>query len=223
MRSASAVTGFEVGQPVVATMGFGSHAELASVPAQSVYAIPDGLATEQAAGVPIEFGTADDCLFEFGHLEAGEAVLVQAGAGGVGLAATPVHGRHGQPALAGDRAAHHLRRGGRVLRPRAAAQACAPDPARRDADGHVQRGARVPLLVVSPWARRHHVSHVVHDHTWILKLIEVAFDLPALTARDANADALLDAFDFGARPRLAVPPPPAAGRNGCSPRVVAAK
>src|SRR5204863_211907 len=37
--------------------------------------------------IPIEFGTADDCLFEFGRLRAGESVLVQAGAGGVGLAA----------------------------------------------------------------------------------------------------------------------------------------
>ncbi|MFT3852429.1 MAG: zinc-binding dehydrogenase [Ilumatobacteraceae bacterium] len=81
------VTGFQVGQPVVATMGAGSHAEIASVPAGSVYAVPDGLALELAAGVPIEFGTADDCLFEFGHLQAGETVLVQAGAGGVGLAA----------------------------------------------------------------------------------------------------------------------------------------
>jgi NADPH2:quinone reductase len=81
------VTGFEVGQPVVATMPHGSHAELAAVPAQSVYAIPDGLSIDGAAGVPIEFGTADDCLFEFGHLQAGERVLVQAGAGGVGLAA----------------------------------------------------------------------------------------------------------------------------------------
>jgi NADPH2:quinone reductase len=76
-----------VGQRVVATMGHGSHAELASVPAQSVYAIPDGMDIEAAAGIPIEFGTADDCVFEFGHLQAGEAVLVQAGAGGVGLAA----------------------------------------------------------------------------------------------------------------------------------------
>ena len=81
------VTGFEVGQPVVATRPHGSHAELAAVPAQSVYAIPDGLSIDEAAGVPIEFGTADDCLFEFGHLQAGERVLVQAGAGGVGLAA----------------------------------------------------------------------------------------------------------------------------------------
>jgi NADPH2:quinone reductase len=81
------VEGLTVGQRVVATMGHGSHAELASVPAASVYAIPDGMSIEAAAGVPIEFGTADDCLFEFGRLEAGEAVLVQAGAGGVGLAA----------------------------------------------------------------------------------------------------------------------------------------
>ena len=57
------------------------------MPAGSVYAVPDGLSMEHAAGVPIEFGTADDCLFEFGHLQPGETVLVQAGAGGVGLAA----------------------------------------------------------------------------------------------------------------------------------------
>ncbi len=65
----------------------GSHAEIVSVPAGSVYAVPDGLSLEAAAAIPIEYGTADDCLFEFGHLRAGEAVLVQAGAGGVGLAA----------------------------------------------------------------------------------------------------------------------------------------
>ncbi len=83
----SGVEGLVVGQPVVATMSHGSHAELVSVAARSVYAIPDGVSVEDAAAVPIEFGTADDCLFEFGHLQPGEAVLVQAGAGGVGLAA----------------------------------------------------------------------------------------------------------------------------------------
>jgi NADPH2:quinone reductase len=83
----SGVVGYEVGQPVVATMGSGSHAELVSVPVGAVYAIPDGLSIDEAAGVPIEFGTADDCLFEFGHLHGDETVLVQAGAGGVGLAA----------------------------------------------------------------------------------------------------------------------------------------
>jgi NADPH2:quinone reductase len=81
------VEGFEVGQRVAAMMMHGSHAELASVPARKVWPIPDSLGFEEAAAVPVEFGTADDCLFEFGHLEAGQSVLVQAGSGGVGLAA----------------------------------------------------------------------------------------------------------------------------------------
>ena len=81
------VEGLAAGQPVVATMAAGSHAELVSVPAGSVWPLPDGLSVREAAGVPIEFATAHDCLFEFGHLRAGETVLVQAGAGGVGLAA----------------------------------------------------------------------------------------------------------------------------------------
>jgi NADPH:quinone reductase len=76
-----------VGQPVVATMFAGSHAELVSVPEASVWPLPDGLSVRDAAGVPIEFATAHDCLFEFGGLQPGETVLIQAGAGGVGLAA----------------------------------------------------------------------------------------------------------------------------------------
>jgi NADPH2:quinone reductase len=82
------VTGFEPGQRVVSMMMKGSHAELASVPARKVWALPDSLSFEDAAAVPVEFGTAADCLFEFGHLQAGETVLVQGGSGGVGLAAT---------------------------------------------------------------------------------------------------------------------------------------
>ena len=81
------VTDRKVGDRVVATMAFGSHAAAASVPAGSTYLIPEGMDFETAAGIPIEFGTAHDCLFEFGHLQAGETVLVQAGGGGVGLAA----------------------------------------------------------------------------------------------------------------------------------------
>ena len=81
------VTGIAVGDTVVATMGFGSHAELVSVPARAAWLAPAGMSAQVAAGIPIEFGTADDCLFEFGRLQAGETVLVQAGAGGVGLAA----------------------------------------------------------------------------------------------------------------------------------------
>ena len=94
------VIAFSPGQPVVATMGFGSHAEVISVPAGSVWAIPEGLSLQEAAGVPIEFGTADDCLFEFGHLQKGETVLIQAGASGVGLAAIQLAKATGATVLA---------------------------------------------------------------------------------------------------------------------------
>ncbi|MGH9211102.1 MAG: quinone oxidoreductase family protein [Acidimicrobiales bacterium] len=88
------------GQAVVAVMLAGSHAELVSVPARSVWAVPPGLSVQQAAGIPIEFATAHDCLFEFGHLAPGESVLVQAGAGGVGLAAIQLAKAAGATVLA---------------------------------------------------------------------------------------------------------------------------
>jgi NADPH2:quinone reductase len=87
MAVGESVTTLRPGQRVVATMPFGSHAELAVVPEGAVWPIPDSLSIDEAAGIPIEFGTAADCLFEFGHLQAGQTVLIQAGAGGVGLAA----------------------------------------------------------------------------------------------------------------------------------------
>ncbi len=46
-------------------------------------------------------------------------------------------------------------------------------------------GYRVPLVVISPYAKKNFVSHDVRDYTAILKLIETRFKLSALTARDA--------------------------------------
>ena len=80
-------TGWQVGQRVVGSAPNGSHAELFAVGSSRLWAIPDNMSFEVAASVPIEFGTADDCLFEFGQLQPGETVLVQAAASGVGLAA----------------------------------------------------------------------------------------------------------------------------------------
>jgi NADPH2:quinone reductase len=94
------VTDRAPGQRVVVTTPHGSHAELVSVPATSSWLVPDGLDIALAACVPIPFGTADDCLFEFGRLQAGESVLIQGGAGGVGLAAIQLAKRAGATVLA---------------------------------------------------------------------------------------------------------------------------
>jgi phospholipase C len=70
-------------------------------------------------------------------------------------------------------------------------------------------------VIVSPFAKRDYVSHVVHDHTSILKLVERKFNLPALTDRDANADDLLDSVDFDHDPAFLTPPAlPASHNNG---------
>ena len=76
-------------------------------------------------------------------------------------------------------------------------------------------GFRVPLIVVSPWVKPHFVSHTNRELTSILKLIEVRFGLPPLTARDAAADDMTEFFDFGNVPAWLTPPPlPAQPTNG---------
>jgi phospholipase C len=57
-------------------------------------------------------------------------------------------------------------------------------------------GFRVPLIVVSPYARAGYVSHVTHDFGSILKFIEEDFHLPSLGYADARADDLADCFDL---------------------------
>jgi NADPH2:quinone reductase len=90
----------EPGQRVVCTMLWGSHAERVATPSIVTWVVPDGLDIVEAACVPVAWGTADDCLFEFGHLQSGETVLIQAGASGVGLAAIQLAKRAGATVLA---------------------------------------------------------------------------------------------------------------------------
>jgi NADPH2:quinone reductase len=94
------VTDRSIGQRVVATMPWGSHAELAVTPALVTWLVPDGADIVKVACVPVAYGTAHDCLFEFGHLQAGESVLIQAGASGVGVAAIQLAKRAGATVLA---------------------------------------------------------------------------------------------------------------------------
>ena len=101
VREAGAeVTDFKAGDRVVVTMAVGSHASVVSVPARAAWPVPVGMDIREAACVPIPFGTADDCLFEFGRLQAGETVLIQGGGGGVGLAAVQLAARAGATVIA---------------------------------------------------------------------------------------------------------------------------
>ncbi len=84
-------------------------------------------------------------------------------------------------------------------------------------------GLRVPAFVISPYAKPNYVSHVVHDHTSVLRFIETKWNLGALTRRDAHADNLLDCFDFSQHPfrpppTLASPGLPATGST-CTPSI----
>jgi phospholipase C len=92
-------------------------------------------------------------------------------------------------------------------------KACAPDgiaPILGKGDtttgGFDVYGVRVLLIVVSPYAKKAYVGHHVYDHTSITRFIEAKFKIPALTARDANAEPPTDLFDFS-NPTFATPPP----------------
>ena len=89
-----------------------------------------------------------------------------------------------EPVLVEHRAAVHVRRARRLLRPRPAAggvrRPTTSRPIPRSPSSPATSnatGLRVPAFVISPFAKPHHVSHVVHDHTSVLKLIETKFNL----------------------------------------------
>jgi len=74
-----------VGQRVVA-MG-GGLAERAVLPASGLYPVPDGVALDKAAALPVNYGTTWFALHDRGQLQPGETLLVTGAAGGVGTAA----------------------------------------------------------------------------------------------------------------------------------------
>lgn len=61
-------------------------------------------------------------------------------------------------------------------------------------------GFRVPLIVISPWAKHGYVSHVQHEFGSLLHFTEDVFNLPSLGERDAISDDLSDCFDFSKAP-----------------------
>jgi phospholipase C len=66
--------------------------------------------------------------------------------------------------------------------------------------GPVSLGIRVPVIIVSPYARQGYVSHVVHTTGSILHFAEEVFNLPSLGEADAWSDDFSDAFNFAQTP-----------------------
>jgi NADPH2:quinone reductase len=84
------VTRFAVGDRVFASSGIGGFAERAVVPEVAVYPLPDAMSFEEGAAFPIIYPTSYAGLVFRADLQAGETLLVQAAAGGVGVAAVQI-------------------------------------------------------------------------------------------------------------------------------------
>jgi phospholipase C len=86
--------------------------------------------------------------------------------------------------------------------------------------GFDRYGFRVPMIVVSPWARAHYVSRTVEDHTSITAFVERKWNLPVMTLRDANASPMTNYLNFRKPaflkpPKLAAAPKLAPGLAAC--------
>jgi phospholipase C len=79
-------------------------------------------------------------------------------------------------------------------------------------------GYRIPMIVISPFAKANYVSHSIYDTTAVLSLIEKRFGVAPLTNRDkSQADMSTDFFDFTNVPLATPPTPPAQNTSGtCS-------
>lgn len=86
VRSAPADAAVRPGDRVAALSWFGGFAELAVAPADTVFALPDGVDFAAGAALPINYLTAHFALQHRGRLAAGQTILVHGAAGGVGTA-----------------------------------------------------------------------------------------------------------------------------------------
>ena len=66
-------------------------------------------------------------------------------------------------------------------------------------------GFRVPMIVISPYAKKGYVSHTQYEFGSVLKFVETTFGLPSLGTTDARANNITDPFDFLQGPRSFVP------------------
>jgi phospholipase C len=62
-------------------------------------------------------------------------------------------------------------------------------------------GFRVPTLVISPFAKHHYIDHTLYEFGSLLSLAETIFAVPSLTTRDADANNMMNSFDFEQSPQ----------------------
>jgi NADPH:quinone reductase-like Zn-dependent oxidoreductase len=89
------VDGFQIGQRVYGRVMGGGYAELVRLPANTAAELPEAYSFEEGAGLTVPFYTAWNALVIKAEASAGETVLVQGGAGGVGMASIQLAKRMG--------------------------------------------------------------------------------------------------------------------------------
>jgi NADPH:quinone reductase-like Zn-dependent oxidoreductase len=82
----SGVNGLDIGDRVLAMTGFGGYSEKVSISSSRVFKLPDSVTFDQAAAIPVTYGTAYHMLFHLGRISPGDSVLIHHAAGGVGTA-----------------------------------------------------------------------------------------------------------------------------------------
>ena len=93
---------------------------------------------------------------------------------------------------------------------------CGGDPKKGVCVDFTRTGFRIPNIVISPFSKKHFVSHLPADYTAILKFIELRFQMPALTERDrSQPDISKEFFDFVNVP-WKTPPPSRTGKLALS-------
>ncbi len=95
------VTSLKPGDRVMVQVEFGSYAEQMAVPVHDCYPMPDEIGFDEAAAIGVAFQTAHFALVERAHVKAGDAVLITAATGSVGIAAMQLAKAFGCTVLAG--------------------------------------------------------------------------------------------------------------------------
>lgn len=101
------VSSVAVGDRVMAGTRFGGYAELVTVSESDVLPLPDSLSFEQGAAIPVNYGTAYAGVVIMGGLREGDRILIQAAAGGVGIAATQLAKARGAEIFGTSSASKH--------------------------------------------------------------------------------------------------------------------